>query len=77
MITPVIHFDIHDFKNANSETYVVPNSPEMVDQVLRHRFTRNISFQNDFSIEPINFRFPVAFINFTAEDEIDPIDQMH
>lgn len=77
MLTDIIVFDIHNFKASTTETFVVPNTPEFCEKVLSHHFTREISFQRDFSVEPIQFRIPVSFINYTAEDEIDDIDQMH
>lgn len=77
MLTPVIKFDVHNFKLSHSKSYVVPNTPDMVDLVLRNRFTRNIHFTQDFSLDAPEYLFPVSFINYSAEDDIDPIDQMH
>ena len=77
MITPVIVFDIHNFQTSQSTTYTVPNTPLFTELVLKHHFTREIKFTPLFHVEPIQFRIPISFINYTAEDEIDEIDQMH
>ncbi len=75
MITPVIQFEIVIPKLNFKGEYVVPNTPDMVDKVLRHRFTRSIHFEKEFSIEPLSFKLPISF--YEIEDDIDDIDQMH
>lgn len=77
MLAQVIKFDITDVKAQISNSYMVPNTPKYCDKVLQHRFTRNIEFTTEFAIDSPSYKFPVAFLNCTIEDDIDPIDQMH
>jgi hypothetical protein len=59
----VITFDIHDFKNHITESFVIENTPENQEMVFTHSFTRNIKFAQMFSFQyDKEMRMPVEFV---------------
>lgn len=63
MLTNVITFDIHDFTNHITESFVIENTLENQEKVFTHSFTRNIKFAEMFSFQYTKeMRMPIEFI---------------
>ncbi len=75
MLTEVINFEIVIPKLNFKGTYTAPNEPDVIDLILRHKFTRSITKTQEFTLKPFEFNLPVSF--YDIEDDIDEIDQMH
>lgn len=46
-----ISFEIADFTNGTAEQFLIANTPENVEKVLGHRFTRDIKFAKTFDFQ--------------------------
>lgn len=65
MLIPTISFEIHDFQNSISEQFLVNRTPENLEKILSHHFTRNIHFTKTFSFQfEKEMRIPVEMIDF-------------
>ncbi len=86
MLISTISFDVHDFKNNISQSFIVENTIENLELIEGHRFTRAISFAKEFDFDfNRKSKMPTFMIEaFTLqlnsyseeENEIDEIDEM-